>query len=76
MQAVLQDPAGDGDGTVPVSSARFQGIPPLPDIGAPGRRGFKGLEHQPAFEDGEARRYTTAAVIALADHRYRALRGA
>jgi hypothetical protein len=76
MQAVLQDPAGSGDGTVPVSSAIFQGAPPLPDIGPPGRRGFEGLEHQPAYEDGEARRYTTAAIIGLADHRYRGLRGA
>jgi hypothetical protein len=75
MQAVLQDPAGSGDGTVSVASATFKGGAPLPDHGPPGHRGFEGLEHQPAFEDGEARRYTTCAITALVGERYRALRG-
>ncbi|GAP38622.1 esterase/lipase family protein [Piscinibacter sakaiensis] len=75
MQAVLQDPGGDGDGTVPVSSATFQGGPPLPDRGAPGHRGFDGLEHQPAFESGEAQRFTIAGITALVARRYAELRG-
>ncbi len=75
MQAVLQDPAGDGDGTVPVSSATFQGGPALPQIGEPGHHGFAGLEHQPAYEDAEARRFTISGIVALVAQRYRELRG-
>jgi hypothetical protein len=70
MQAVLQDPAGDGDGTVPLASASAlddasrppPGDPPIP------------LEHQPAYERPRAQQYTVAAVVALAKMRYGDLR--
>lgn len=75
MQAVMQDPSGSGDGTVPFSSASFLGGPPLPELGPPGFCAFEGLKHQPAFENGEARNYTVAAITALVAERYRALRG-
>ncbi|MCU0970014.1 MAG: hypothetical protein MUF03_14610 [Rubrivivax sp.] len=75
MQAVLQDPAGDGDGTVPVSSATFQGGPALPDPGDPGCPGFDDLDHQSAYERGPVQRYTIAAITALAQLRYREVRG-
>lgn len=75
MQAVLQDPAGVGDGTVSVASATFLGGPPPADIGPPGHRGFDGLEHQPAYEDGQAQRFTIAGITGLVARRYAEMRG-
>ena len=73
-QAVLQDPSGDGDGTVPTSSALMSfRLPPSP--GEPANRGFADLSHQPAYEDGEARRWVTCAIHGLAAIRYRERRG-
>jgi hypothetical protein len=69
MQAVLQDPAGDGDGTVPLSSAGAldkQGKP------FPADRDVK-VEHQPSFENGQAQVYTVRAILALCKMRYESL---
>jgi pimeloyl-ACP methyl ester carboxylesterase len=66
MQAVLQDPAGGGDGTVPIFSASSLDDPGRP---APGDRAIP-LEHQPAYEDATAQAYTIQAIIALAKMRY------
>jgi pimeloyl-ACP methyl ester carboxylesterase len=73
-QAVLQDPDGDGDGTVPTHSARMSGrLPAAPSD--PANRGFDELSHQPAYEDGTARRWTVNAIFALAGRQFRARRG-
>ena len=71
MQAVLADPAGPGDGTVPVSSGRA-----LADAAreAPGDAAIA-VEHQPAYEDPAAQRYTVRAVLALVRKHYRARTG-
>jgi hypothetical protein len=72
MQAVLQDPAGRGDGTVPVSSASAldaQG-PPVSGV-HPGDRAVT-VEHQPAYENVQAQRYTVQAIIALCRQHYQA----
>lgn len=71
MQAVLADPAGPGDGTVPVSSGRA-----LADAAreAPGDAAIA-VEHQPAYEDPAAQRYTVRAVLALVRKHYRAQTG-
>lgn len=73
-QAVLQDPSGDGDGTVPTSSALMSShLPAAP--GAPANRGFANLSHQPAYEDGNAQRWVVCAIHGLAGIRYRERRG-
>src|SRR5205085_5693406 len=66
MQAVLQDPAGGGDGTVPIFSASSLDDPGRP---APGDHAIP-LEHQPAYENTVAQVYTIQAIIALAKMRY------
>jgi hypothetical protein len=66
MQAVLQDPAGDGDGTVPVSSSAALDQAGKP---APGDTKVK-VEHQPAYEDGTAQKYVIQAINALCKIRY------
>jgi hypothetical protein len=65
MQAVLQDPTGKGDGTVPLTSSGFNGTAaasPAP----PANRTFDGLEHQPAYQNGAAKAWATAAITAIA----------
>ena len=70
-KAVLQDPDGTGDGTVPVSSSTSldkgaQG-PPAP-LGTP-------TEHEPAYKSKAARDFVVRAVSALCKARYEAMRG-
>jgi hypothetical protein len=62
MQAVLQDPAGDGDGTVVFSSGKA-----LEAEGRP-KPGDKRLEvhHQPAYEDEAVQKWAVQAIKALA----------
>ena len=62
MQAVLQDPSGGGDGTVPVSSASA--------IDQRGKNRAFNVEHQPAYENGQAQQYTVGSVITLCKQRY------
>lgn len=62
MQAVLRNPAGDGDGTVPVSSASA--------VDTPGKNQAFGVEHQPAYENSAAQQYTVSSIIALCKVRY------
>jgi len=68
--AVLQAAKGTGgDGTVPCSSAGPKALhitdkPPVPDHGE-----FP-IEHQPAYEDSEAQKYTIQAILALCKCRY------
>lgn len=62
MQAVLRDADGDGDGTVPISSASA--------IDTRGRNKEFGVEHQPAYEDGKAQQYTVRSIIALCKELY------
>ncbi len=66
MQAVLQDPAGDGDATVVRSSATA-----LDAAGKamPGDRAVK-VEHQPAFENDDVQAFAIEAIIALCKKRY------
>lgn len=75
MQAVLQDPAGDGDGTVAKSSAASTTLAPAgkPVPGQPNPADFK-VEHQPAYEDSKAQAFTVKAIIALSKMRYEAVR--
>lgn len=72
LQAVLQDPDGNGDGTVPVYSAMS---PNTESSGDPTDREFPELEHQPAYENENARRWTTAAIVALCRMRFKERRG-
>ena len=71
MVAEMQNPAGGGDGTVPISSASA-----LKSAGktVPAETGLK-VEHQPAFEDGKAQDFTVKAIIALCQKRYQSQRG-
>lgn len=70
LMAVLQDPSGDGDGTVAASSGAALNAPKKP---IPGDRALA-VEHQPAYEDGAAQAYTVQAIIALCKMRYDELR--
>jgi pimeloyl-ACP methyl ester carboxylesterase len=63
MKSVLQDPTGDGDGTVPTSSATCNHGPESPS--PPVNIGFPGVEHQPAYDDGDVRKYVVSAVHAM-----------
>lgn len=74
MQAVLQDPAGGGDGTVPVSSATFLGSHHRAP-GPPDNQAFQGLAHQPAYESGETQRWVVCAITALCEKRFDERRG-
>jgi hypothetical protein len=67
MQAVLQDPDGRGDGTVPISSAKL--IKPPPD--KPNHIAGSELKHQPAYEESDMQRWTICAIKALAKIRYK-----
>lgn len=69
MQAILQNPAGGGDGTVPVSSATFQGSHHRAP-GQPDNQEFRGLEHQPAYEGAEPRRWVVCAITALCEKHF------
>jgi pimeloyl-ACP methyl ester carboxylesterase len=66
MQAVLQDPAGDGDKTVVASSAAALDAPKRP---APGDKKTK-VEHQPAYLDGTVQTWAIEAIIAMVKMRY------
>lgn len=71
MKAILQPPGGAGDGTVPLSSARFlerNGKPKPGDVVLP-------LQHQPAYEDGSAQTYTIEAIKAICLKLYKSRRG-
>jgi pimeloyl-ACP methyl ester carboxylesterase len=73
MQAVLQDPAGVGDGTVPVHSATLGDGSASP--GPPANQAFSGLEHQPAYENAEVQRWVIAAITAACHKRFQEKRG-
>ena len=66
MQAVLQDPAGDGDATVPRSSGTSLNTPGKQ---LPGDRAVN-VEHQPAFEDESVQEWAIEAIRALCKVRY------
>jgi hypothetical protein len=66
MQAVLQDPAGDGDKTVAASSGGALDAPKRP---SPGDKTTK-VEHQPAYENGTVQTWAMAAIIAMVKTRY------
>jgi pimeloyl-ACP methyl ester carboxylesterase len=71
MKAVLQDPSGDGDGTVPFSSASAlnkSGKRPPGDLNVE-------VKHQPAYESDKVLQYAVQAIIALAKVRYESVRG-
>lgn len=61
LKAVLQDPVGDGDGTVPRSSADAL---KAPGKKAPGDQPIN-VMHQPAYEYDKAQAYTIQAITAL-----------
>lgn len=65
-QAVLQDPAEIGDGTVPWSSGAALEVPKRPP---PGDVRLK-AEHQPAYEDEAVQAWAIEAVKALVKQRY------
>ncbi|MCC6532351.1 MAG: hypothetical protein IT531_07375 [Burkholderiales bacterium] len=62
-RAELQDPSGEGDGTVPSSSA--SSLNSKAGKTTPHNRAID-VEHQPAFEESETQEYTIAAIVALA----------
>lgn len=66
MQAVLQDPAGDGDGTVPTSSGVGVDAPNRPSPGDIKLR----MEHQPAYENELMQEWAIKAIKAMIKHRY------
>ena len=71
MKAILQDPAGAGDGTVPTYSARK-----LKKAGKP-KPGDADInaEHQPAYEVAAAQTFTINAITALCKLRFDERRG-
>lgn len=70
-KAILQDPSGTGDGTVPLHSSRIL----FADGKArPGDQSMA-LEHQPAFENSAAQDFTRHAIQALCLVRYNEKRG-
>ncbi len=69
MKTVLQDSEGDGDGTVPVSSATFLGTGHKSPDDPPNHQ-FDKLKHQPAFEDIEVQRWVICVVTALCKQRF------
>jgi hypothetical protein len=66
MQAVLQDPAGDGDATVVRSSAVALDAPGKQ---MPGDRAIE-VEHQPAYENADVQAFAIEAIVALCKMRY------
>jgi hypothetical protein len=70
-KAVLQDPAGVGDGTVPENSAAGTTLAPQGKSvpGQPNPADFK-IDHQPAYEDSAAQIFTEKAIIDLCKKRY------
>lgn len=74
MQAVLQDPVGDGDGTVPVMSSSFNNSR-IPSPAPPASRTFDGLAHQPAYDDDAVRTWATAAITAIIGLHFKELHG-
>ncbi|MCX6585728.1 MAG: hypothetical protein NTX13_04000 [Acidobacteria bacterium] len=66
MQAVLQDPAGDGDLTVVLSSGVALEIPGRPK---PGDKRTP-VEHQPAYENDVVQQWAVDAIKALCKHHY------
>jgi pimeloyl-ACP methyl ester carboxylesterase len=70
MQAVLQDPDGAGDGTVPSSSAGTLNAPGKP---SPGDADFP-VEHQPAYQNDAVQAFAVKAILALVKKRYYSLR--
>lgn len=71
MQAVLQGPGGDGDGTVPSASAAALAAPGKPVLV---ELDFPEVEHQPAYGNALVQAFTRKAVIALVKMRYKKLR--
>lgn len=74
MQALLLDPDGNGDATVPVSSATFAGADVDQAEGPPEPKGLP-VEHQPAYDNPQAQRFVVAAITATLAERYQAERG-
>jgi hypothetical protein len=74
MQAVLQDPRGDGDGTVPTWSATMGGAGHTCP-GEPAAHGFESLEHQPAYQQPEVQKWVISAITALCHERYKEQHG-
>lgn len=74
QQAVLQQPTGNGDGTVPILSATFNGSMTATP-GPPAHQSFEGLEHQPAYENSDVQAWAICAITALAHERYKETRG-
>ena len=54
FRVMLNDPSGDGDGTVPAFSGKA--------LNAPGTVSF-GLEHEPAYRNPQAQAFTKKAII-------------
>lgn len=65
-KAVMQDPAGDGDGTVALSSGIALNIDERP---SPGDRKVD-VEHQPAYESTDVQDWAIEAVNAIVKHHY------
>jgi pimeloyl-ACP methyl ester carboxylesterase len=74
MLAILQPPQGDGDGTVPVSSATMA-LTPRPKPDDPSDQAFAGIEHQKAYEGPAVHNYVYCAITALCKQRYQQMRG-
>ncbi|HEU0124123.1 MAG TPA: hypothetical protein VFQ91_26565 [Bryobacteraceae bacterium] len=71
MQAVLQDPAGEGDATVVLSSGIAVEAPGRPK---PGDKRTN-VEHQPAYEDAVVQAWSIEAIKALCKHHFHVRRG-
>ena len=67
MRAVLQQPSGEGDGTVPTISATALKDPGTP---FPGDRPFH-VKHQPEYEDAGVQQFTLKAILALCKMHYK-----
>jgi hypothetical protein len=71
MQAVLQQPSGGGDGTVPVSSASWLDSDGKPD---PGDQAVS-CEHQPAYANADVQNFAFEAIETLCKQRLKERRG-
>jgi pimeloyl-ACP methyl ester carboxylesterase len=74
MQAQFKDAEGSGDGTVPTTSSNYNGQAAASPA-APANKTFRKLEHQPAYEDGDVKKWATAAITAIAGLRFKELKG-